>query len=138
VPQQLIAAVERLAQNLYISPPAIAQVAALSAFDAREELEANRRVYAANRELLLNELPVAGFANFAPPDGAFYLYCDVSHMTDDAASLASRLLQEAGVAVTPGIDFDAERGNRFLRFSYAGSTADMTEAARRLRAWAGK
>lgn len=138
VPQQLVPVIERLAQNLYISPPAIAQVAALGAFDAKAELEVNRRVYAANRELLLNELPGAGFANFAPADGAFYLYCDVGHMTDDAAALAGRLLDEAGVAVTPGIDFDAERGNRFLRFSYAGSTVDMAEAVRRLQAWAGR
>lgn len=136
VPQRLIRSVERLAQNLYISPPAIAQVAALGSFDAGEELEANRSVYAANRELLLNELPKAGFVNFAPPDGAFYLYCDVSHLTDNAGSLARTLLDEAGVAVTPGIDFDAERGRRFLRFSYAGATADMAEAARRLETWA--
>ena len=113
--------VERLAQNLYISPPSIAQAAALGAFDAGEELEANRRVYAANRALLLDELPRAGFTKFAPADGAFYLYCDVSHMTDDAAALAKTLLDEAGVAVTPGIDFDAERGNRYLRFSLCGN-----------------
>lgn len=136
VPERIVGAVERLAQNLYISPPSIAQVAALGAFDATEELEANRRAYAASRELLLNELPRAGFSSFAPADGAFYLYCDVSHMTDDAAMLARRLLDEAGVAVTPGIDFDAERGNRYLRFSYAGTVSDMAEAARRLQAWA--
>ncbi|CAN1724334.1 Valine--pyruvate aminotransferase [Hyphomicrobium sp. 1Nfss2.1] len=136
VPQILVASVERLAQNLYISPPAIAQVAALGAFSAGEELEANRHVYAANRELLLNELPKAGFESFAPADGAFYLYSDVSHMTDDAAMLCRRILDEAGVAVTPGVDFDQEHGNRFLRFSYAGTTADMAEAARRLQQWA--
>ena len=130
--------IERLAQNLYISPPSIAQAAALGAFDAGEELEANRRVYAANRALLLEELPKAGFTKFAPADGAFYLYCDVSQMTADAAVLAKTLLDEAGVAVTPGSDFDAERGNRFLRFSYAGTTADMAEAARRLQDWAGR
>jgi aspartate/methionine/tyrosine aminotransferase len=136
VPEALVRGVERLAQNLYISPPSIAQAAALGAFDAGEELEANRRVYAANRALLLEELPKAGFTKFAPADGAFYLYCDVSHMTADAAVLAKTLLDEAGVAVTPGSDFDAERGNRFLRFSYAGTTADMGEAARRLQDWA--
>ncbi len=136
VPQHLVRSVERLAQNLYISPPAIAQVAALGAFDAQAELEANRSVYAANRTLLLNELPKAGFSNFAPADGAFYLYCDVSHLSDDASGMARKLLDEAGVAVTPGVDFDAERGNRYLRFSYAGTTADMAEAARRLEAWA--
>jgi aspartate/methionine/tyrosine aminotransferase len=135
VPPDLMRRVERLAQNLFISPPAIGQAAALGAFSAQDELEANRRLYAANRELLLNELPKAGFASFAPPDGAFYLYCDIAHMTDDAAALAKNLLDAVGVAVTPGIDFDAERGNRFLRFSYAGTTANMAEAARRIVAW---
>jgi len=138
VPAALVRGIERLAQNLYISPPSIAQAAALGAFDAGEELEANRRIYAANRALLLEELPKAGFAKFAPADGAFYLYCDVSEMTADAAVLAKTLLDEAGVAVTPGSDFDAERGNRFLRFSYAGTTADTAEAARRLQDWAGR
>jgi len=138
VPEALVRGVERLAQNLYISPPSIAQAAALGAFEAGEELEANRRVYAANRVLLLEELPKAGFTEFAPADGAFYLYCDVSQMTADAAVLAKTLLDEAGVAVTPGTDFDAERGNRFLRFSYAGTTADMAEAGRRLQDWAGR
>jgi len=136
VPTPLVRAVERLAQNLYISPPAIAQSAALGAFDGREELEANRASYARNRALLLEELPQAGFRDFAPPDGAFYLYCDVSALTEDAGALATTLLDEAGVAVTPGTDFDAARGGRFLRFSYAGAPADMAEAARRLKNWA--
>jgi aspartate/methionine/tyrosine aminotransferase len=136
VPEDIVRSVERLAQNLYISPPAIAQAAAQGAFDADEELEANRRAYAANRALLLEELPKAGFENFAPADGGFYLYCDVSGMTEDAVALAKTLLDEAGVAATPGTDFDAERGNRYLRFSYAGTTPDMAEAARRLQAWA--
>jgi len=136
VPERLARPIERLAQNLYISPPAVAQVAALGAFDAMDELEGNRRAYAANRELLLNELPSAGFTSFAPPDGAFYLYCDVAHLTDDATALAQELLQSAGVAVTPGVDFDAERGNRFLRFSYAGTSDAMAEAAKRLQGWA--
>ena len=112
------------------------QAAALGAFDAREELDTNRNAYAESRALLLKELPEAGFTSFAPADGAFYLYCDVSHMGGDSAALSRTLLEEAGVAVTPGIDFDAERGHRFLRFSYAGTTADMAEAAERLKAWA--
>jgi aspartate/methionine/tyrosine aminotransferase len=135
VPQALVRPVERLAQNLYISPPAIAQAAALGAFDGLDELEANRRVYAQNRALLLEELPKAGFTMFAPPDGAFYLYCDVSALTNDAVAFARAMLEEAGVAATPGLDFDAERGSRFLRFSYAGTTADMAEGAHRLAAW---
>ena len=137
VPQRLVRAVERLAQNLYIAPPAIAQAAALGAFDGMDELEANNRVYAENRAFLLDALPRAGFTQFAPADGAFYLYCDVSHLTNDATAFAEAMLEEAGVAATPGVDFDAERGHRYLRFCYAGTAADMVEAARRLEAWAG-
>ena len=135
VPQHLVRGIERLAQNFYISPAAVSQVGALAAFDAIEELEANKAVYAANRELLLEELPRAGFSKLAPADGAFYFYADVSEMTDDSGAFARRILHEAGVAVTPGIDFDPERGHRFIRFSYSGTTKDMAEAAKRLRAW---
>ncbi len=135
VPQRLVRPIERLAQNLYISPPAVAQVAALGAFDGLEELEANRAVYARNRELLLNELPGAGFRSIVPADGAFYLYADISDLTDDSLGFARRMLDETGVASTPGVDFDAARGHRFVRFSYAGSTADMAEAVRRLKDW---
>jgi len=135
VPERLVRPIERLAQNLYISPPAVAQVAALGAFDGLEELEANRAVYAANRELLLNELPKAGFTSIVPADGAFYLYADITHIGGDSLAFAKRMLEETGVAATPGVDFDATRGQNFLRFSYAGSTADMAEAAARLKAW---
>jgi aspartate/methionine/tyrosine aminotransferase len=138
LPVTLMRAVERLAQNLYISPPAISQVAALGAFDARDELDANRDAYARNRALLLDRLPRAGFTRFAPADGAFYLYSDVGELTDDAGALARELLDKAGVAVTPGTDFDAAEGQRFLRFSYAGKGADMAEAAARLEAWAAR
>jgi aspartate/methionine/tyrosine aminotransferase len=136
VPSSLVRAVERLAQNLYISPPAVSQVAALGAFDAREDLETNKRVYAANRDLLLAELPKAGIDRIVPADGAFYLYCDVSAFTDDSLAFAREMLEEAGVAATPGVDFDAARGRHFIRFSYAGTRADMAEAARRLQGWA--
>jgi aspartate/methionine/tyrosine aminotransferase len=135
VPPSLVRVVERLAQNLYISPPAISQVAALAAFDGIDELEANRQVYAKNRTLLLEELPKAGFKSFAPADGAFYLYCDVSEMTNDALAFAKAMLEEAGVAATPGTDFDSQRGQRYLRFCYARSTADMAEAAKRIQRW---
>lgn len=135
VPRHLVRGIERLAQNFYISPAAVSQIGALAAFDAIEELEANKAVYAANRELLLEELPRAGFGKLAPADGAFYFYADVSEMTDDSGAFARRILHEAGVAVTPGIDFDPERGNRFIRFSYSGTIRDMAEAAKRLRAW---
>ena len=135
VPPELVRPIERLAQNLYISPAAISQMAALAAFDATEELETNKAVYAANRDLLLNELPRAGFTSLAPADGAFYLYADVGHLTNDSQDFAQRMLREAGVAATPGIDFDPARGARFMRFSYAGTTAAMAVAARRLQAW---
>ncbi len=135
VPEELVRRFERLQQNLYISAPAVSQAAALAAFDAREELEAYKAVYAANRELLLNELPGAGFSSFAPADGAFYLYADVSRFTGDSVAFARRMLDETGVAVTPGLDFDGQDGRRFLRFSYARTTADMAEAVKRLRAW---
>jgi aspartate/methionine/tyrosine aminotransferase len=136
VPPGLVRTMERLAQNLYISPPAVAQVAALGAFDGIDELEANRRVYAANRELLLRELPKAGLAKIVPADGAFYLYVDVGDYTDDSLAFSKAMLEETGVAATPGVDFDAARGRRFVRFSYSGKTADMAEAAERLQGWA--
>jgi aspartate/methionine/tyrosine aminotransferase len=135
VPENLVRPIERLAQNLYISPPTVAQVAALGAFDAIEELEANKRVYAANRALLLSELPKAGLERIVPADGAFYLYVDIADFAADSVAFAKEMLAEIGVAATPGVDFDAERGSRYVRFCYAGTTADMTEAARRLKAW---
>jgi aspartate/methionine/tyrosine aminotransferase len=135
VPPRLVRTMERLAQNLYISPPAVAQVAALGAFDGIEELERNRRVYAANRDLLLAELPKAGLTTIVPADGAFYLYVDVGEYSGDSLDFARVMLEETDVAATPGVDFDAARGRRFMRFSYSGRTEDMGEAARRLQAW---
>ena len=135
LPEKLVRTVERLAQNLFISPPAISQVAALAAFDAYDELDANVARYAKNRALLLNDLPSAGFDRLAPADGAFYIYADVSRFTNDADQFCRRMLTEIGVAVTPGIDFDRALGHRFMRFSFAGATADMAEAARRLKTW---
>ncbi len=136
VPDELVRTVERLAQNLYIAPPTVSQVAALGAFDGVEELEANKRVYAANRELLLAELPKAGLERIVPADGAFYLYADVSRFTEDSLEFAKLMLDETGIAATPGVDFDEARGRRFVRFSYAGTTAEMEEAAERLKGWA--
>jgi aspartate/methionine/tyrosine aminotransferase len=135
VPPAMIRAVECLAQNLYISPPSLSQHAALAVWDCRDELEANVARYAANRALLLEELPKAGFDRLAPADGAFYLYADVPHLTNDSEGFCRRMLAETGVAVTPGIDFDPARGRATLRFCFAGSTETMAEAARRLRAW---
>ena len=135
VPEALVRPLERLAQNLYISPPAISQHAALGAFDAIEELEQIKAVYAKNRALLLNELPDAGLPTLLPADGAFYLYADVGHLTDDSAAFAQTMLEEIGVAITPGIDFDPERGREYVRLSYAGPHQEMAEAVSRIRNW---
>lgn len=133
VPEDHVRTVERIAQNMFICPPHASQVAALGALDAVEELEANRAVYARNRALMLEGLPKAGFERIAPPDGAFYVYADVSHLTEDSNALAQDILAKAGVAVTPGLDFDPDRGGQTLRFSYARSTADIEEGLARLR-----
>ncbi len=135
VPEDLVRPIERLAQNLYISTSAIAQHAALGAFDGIEELEETKAGYAANRALLLEELPKAGFKDILPADGAFYLYADTSGMAEDSRALCQAMLDRAGVAVTPGLDFDPVEGERFVRFSYAGSLDEMREASRRLKAW---
>jgi aspartate/methionine/tyrosine aminotransferase len=135
VPPGLVRTMERLAQNLYISPPAVSQIAALGAFDGMDELEENRRIYAANRDLLLAEFPKAGLGKIVPADGAFYLYVDIGDYTDDSLAFARAMLEETGVAATPGVDFDDARGRRFVRFSYSGATQDMAEAARRLQGW---
>jgi aspartate/methionine/tyrosine aminotransferase len=137
LPESLVRPFERLAQNLFISPPSLAQHAAVAAFDCTEELEANVRRYARNRELLLAELPKAGFDRLAPADGAFYLYADVSRISNDSARLCCEMLQATGVAATPGLDFDPVDGRAFVRFSFSGATDDMAEAARRLNAWLG-
>ncbi len=137
VPEDHIRTVERLAQNLFICAPHAAQIAALAALDCIDELEANRAVYAENRRLMLEGLPKAGFSRIAPPDGAFYIYADVSDLTGDSLGLAREILHQAGVAVTPGLDFDPVRGGGTLRFSYARATGDIVEGLARLQAWAG-
>jgi aspartate/methionine/tyrosine aminotransferase len=135
VPQDQVRRVERLAQNMFICAPHVAQVAALAAMDCDEELQANMDVYRENRRLMLEGLPKAGFDKIAPPDGAFYVYADVSEYTDDSRAFASEILHEAGVAVTPGLDFDPVRGATTLRFSYARGTADIIEGLARLTAF---
>jgi len=134
VPEHMVRPIERLAQNLFISVPTLSQLAAIHAFDAADELDQNLAVYAANRQLLLEGLPGAGFDRLAPSDGAFYLYADVSALTDDSEALCQRILEEADIAVTPGTDFDPEAGRTTLRFSFAGPTDHMREAVTRLQA----
>lgn len=133
LPDAQVRQVERLAQNMFICAPHAAQVAALAAMDCEDELDQNMRVYAANRALMLEGLPKAGFDRFAPPDGAFYVYADVSHLTNDSRVFAREILDEAGVAVTPGLDFDPVRGAGTLRFSYARATEDIAEGLHRLQ-----
>jgi aspartate/methionine/tyrosine aminotransferase len=103
--------------------------------DCTEELEANRAVYAANRRLMTEGLPRAGITDFAPPDGAFYVYADVSHLTGDSRAFCAEILAKTGVAITPGLDFDPLRGHRTVRFSYARATADVAEGLARLEAY---
>ena len=133
VPDNLIRTIECLAQNFFISPPTLSQLAAISIFDCFDELNANVDRYAQNRNILLTELPKAGFEKIAPPEGAFYLYADVSSITNDSEKFCAKILAETGVALTPGIDFDARYGKKFVRFSYAGATADIVEASKRLQ-----
>ena len=135
LPPDLVRPVERLAQNLFISPPTLSQRAAVAAFDCREELDGHVAAYARNRALLLEGLPKAGFDRLAPADGAFYIYADVGRLTDDSEAFCRRMLAETGVAATPGVDFDPERGRRYLRFSFAGPEAEIAEAVERLTAW---
>ncbi|MCB4770342.1 aminotransferase class I/II-fold pyridoxal phosphate-dependent enzyme [Ancylobacter sp. Lp-2] len=132
MPAPLVRAVERLQQNLMISVPTLSQVAAEAAFDGAAEMEAVKHGYEANRLLLTRELPKVGLPEFLPVDGAFYLYADVSRFTDDSAAFARRLLDEAGVAATPGVDFDPHRGHHYLRFSYAGALDEMALAVERI------
>ena len=134
-PDALVRPIERLQQNLAISVPTLSQVAAAAAFDGRDEMEAVKHGYEENRRILVEGLPKAGLTRFLPVDGAFYLYADVSHFTDDSLDFAKRMLEEAGVAATPGIDFDPVDGKHFVRFCYAGSAADMREAVNRIGRW---
>lgn len=135
LPDDLVRPVERLAQNLFISAPHISQIAAEAAFDCRDELQANVARYRRSRDFLLQALPGAGFPRLSPAEGAFYLFADVAERTNDSAAFCARMLAEAGVAATPGVDFDRERGNHFVRFSYCGAEADICEAAERLARW---
>jgi aspartate/methionine/tyrosine aminotransferase len=135
VPPDLLRGVECLAQNLFISPPTLSQLAAVAAFDCREELDGHVARYARNRALLLSELPKAGFGRLAAAEGAFYLYADISDRTNDSDQFCQKLLAETGIAATPGIDFDPGRGNRSVRFCFAGSEEEIATAAKLLKAW---
>jgi aspartate/methionine/tyrosine aminotransferase len=135
VPEDLHRSMECLSQNLFISPPTLSQYAGIKAFDCRHELDGYVARYAKNRALLLEQLPKAGFETLAPADGAFYIYADIAGLTNDSQDFCRAMLAETGVAATPGIDFDPERGNRYMRFSFAGDFETITEAAERLCRW---
>ncbi|WP_282094450.1 pyridoxal phosphate-dependent aminotransferase [Epibacterium ulvae] len=135
VPEDHVRVLERIAQNMFICAPHASQVAALAALDCEEELRENLSVYKRNRELMLKGLPEAGFTKIAPPDGAFYVYADVSELTSDSRAFAREILDQVGVAVTPGLDFDPIRGATTLRFSYARGTDDIQEGLDRLKSF---
>jgi len=135
VPEELMRSIECLSQNIFISPPTLSQHAGVEAFNCDEELLANVERYTKNREFLLKYLPAAGFSNLAPADGAFYLYADITSQSDNSAEFCRRMLSEALVATTPGIDFDPFNGNRYIRFSFSGSETDMLIACERLSNW---
>jgi len=135
LPEPLVRTVDRLAGNLTISVPTLAQIAAEAAFDGRDEMEAVKHGYENNRKILIEGLPKAGLDHFLPVDGAFYLYANIARFSDDSLAFAKRMLDEAGVAATPGIDFDPRDGKHFLRFCYAQSAAEMREAVDRIKYW---
>lgn len=135
LPQPIVRPVERLAQSLTISAPYLSQIAAAAAFDCRDELETIRAGYGRSRDMLMNELPGAGLPDFYPVDGAFYVYADVSRHTNDSLEFCKRMLHEAGIAATPGVDFDRVHGQSWVRFSFAAAEADIAEGIVRLKGW---
>ena len=135
LPEDMIRPVERVSQSLYISPPELSQIAACAAFDATDELEHIKEGYRKNRALLMEKLPAIGFDIASPMDGAFYAYVDASRFTNDSMQFCKTMLLEIHVAATPGRDFDPVEGHRTIRFSYAGSYAEMQESLERMQAW---
>jgi aspartate/methionine/tyrosine aminotransferase len=135
VPEELVGAARALMGNLFLTPPSLAQHAGLAAMDCRDELEGHVRSYARNRALMLEALPRMGLSQIAPPDGAFYIYADIGHLTDNSLAFCEKLLRDTGIAAAPGIDFDPAHGNRFIRFSFAVSTVEVEDALARLGPW---
>jgi aspartate/methionine/tyrosine aminotransferase len=121
--------------NLFLTAPSLSQHAGLAAFDALDELEGHIDVYRENRRLLLAALPELGLTTVAPPDGAFYIYASIAHLTDDSLAFCKRLLEDTGIASAPGIDFDPVDGKHFIRFSFAVSTPEIAEAIKRMKPW---
>ena len=134
-PEDLTGAAHARMSNFFLTPPSLSQHAALVAMDCTAELEGHVEVYRANRALLLEALPALGLDSIAPPDGAFYIWADIGHLTNDSLAFCERLLRDTGVATAPGVDFDPVDGRRFIRFSFAVSTAGTREAIARLKPW---
>jgi aspartate/methionine/tyrosine aminotransferase len=134
-PEDRVARTGAYIGNLFLTAPSLSQPAGLVAMDSRDELEGHLDVYRRNRALLLDALPRLGLEKIAPPDGAFYIYADVSRYTDDSLGFCLKLLEETGVATAPGVDFDPVEGGRFMRFSFALSTPEIEEALARLEPW---
>jgi aspartate/methionine/tyrosine aminotransferase len=135
VPAEHIATARAYAANLFLTAPSLSQHAGLVAMDCLDELESHVEVYRANRALMLDALPALGLSAIAPPDGAFYIWADIAHLTDDSVAFCERLLRDTGVATAPGVDFDPVEGGHFVRFSFAVSTAQVREALTRLIPW---
>ncbi|MBY8825769.1 aminotransferase class I/II-fold pyridoxal phosphate-dependent enzyme [Sphingomonas colocasiae] len=135
VPPALIAAARARMSNLFLTPPSLSQHAGLAAFDCRDELEGHIETYRRNRDLMLAALPTLGLTSIAPPDGAFYIYADIGHLTDDSLAFCTKLLEDTGVATAPGVDFDPVEGHRFMRFSFAVSTDRVEDAIARMIPW---
>ncbi|MGE4303010.1 MAG: pyridoxal phosphate-dependent aminotransferase [Novosphingobium sp.] len=135
VPPELIDAARARMGNLFLTPPVLAQHAGLVAFDCRDELESHLANYTRNRELLLAALPRLGLQQIAPPDGAFYIWAEIGHMTNDSLSFCRQLLEDTGVATAPGVDFDPVDGGRYIRFSFAVSPAEIEAAIERMVPW---
>jgi aspartate/methionine/tyrosine aminotransferase len=121
--------------NLFLTAPSLSQHAGLAAMDCIDELEGHIDVYRANRQRMLDALPALGLRKIAPPDGAFYIWADIGHLTDDSLAFCQQLLRDTGVATAPGVDFDPVEGKHFIRFSFAVSTAEVEEALRRITPW---
>ena len=134
-PDALLAQCRALIGNLFLTPPSLAQHAGLAAMDEHEVLEGHVATYARNRERMLAALPALGLRSIAPPDGAFYIWADIGHLTDDSLAFCEQLLRDTGVATAPGVDFDPVHGHRFMRFSFAVSTGEIEEALRRMEPW---
>ncbi len=134
-PRDLIGAARAYVGNLFLTAPSLSQHAGLAAMDCRDELEGHVEVYRRNRALLLEALPALGLREIAPPDGAFYIYASVAHLTDDSLAFCQELLRDTGVATASGVDFDPVEGRRFIRLSFAVSTPEIEEALRRLTPW---